>query len=201
MKRPRRLIRLLAATLLSAAAGAVAPRAAHATGGGEAIEKPVRTLISAVRYGKDSLALGSLDGERQAQALLAADFDKASPAQRAEFVMLFHRLFAAMAFPKIRADFQHLETILYEPATVAGDRAEMGSTLVILHPMKKQEIKLRYALAKGDKGWKVVDVTIVGDKSMLTNIRNDQVGPILKEGGFSLLLELMRKRAAEISPK
>ena len=123
---------------------------------------------------------------------------RSAPAQRAEFVSLFHKVFSAIAFPKIRESFEHLETILYEAPKIDGDRAELGSTLVILHPMKKQEIRVRYVLAR-EKGWKVVDVTVQGDKSMLTNVRNDQVAPILKEGGLPHLLDLMRKRAAELA--
>jgi phospholipid transport system substrate-binding protein len=42
---------------------------------------------------------------------------------------------------------------------------------------------------------------VLGDKSMLTNIRDDQVAPILKEGGLPHLFDLMRKRAAELRAK
>ena len=168
--------------------------------GDDAVSKPVRTLINAVRYNKDTLALTFLDGEQQARMLLGPEWDKAAPAQRTDFVTLFHELFAAMAFPRLREDFVHLETAVYEKADVKGDGAELGSTLVILHPMKKQEIRVRYRLARA-KAWKLVDVTVLGDKSMLTNIRDDQVAPILKEGGLPHLLDLMRKRAAEFRGK
>jgi len=187
----------LKATLLVTLGIGLLPISARAAGS-EAIEKPVRTLISAVRYGRDALALTFLSGDQQSRLLLGADWNKGTAAQRSEFLALFHKLFAAMAFPRIRADFEHLETILYEAPKIDGDKAELGSTLVILHPMKKQEIKVRYALSR-EKSWKVVDVTVLGDKSMLTNIRNDQVAPILKEGGFPHLLDLMRKRAAELA--
>jgi phospholipid transport system substrate-binding protein len=187
-------IRLVLA--LGIAAGARPALAA----GDDAVGKPVRTLINAVRYHKDALALTHLDGEAQARTLLGAEWDKATPAQRTQFVTLFHELFAAMAFPRLREDFVHLETAVYEKAEVKGDAAELGSTLVILHPMKKQEIRVRYRLVRV-KAWKLVDVTVLGDKSMLTNIRDDQVAPILKEGGLPHLLDLMRKRAAELRAK
>ncbi|MGZ3460020.1 MAG: hypothetical protein ACXU86_16120, partial [Archangium sp.] len=42
--------------------------------------------------------------------------------------------------------------------------------------------------------------TVLGD-SMLTGIRDDQVRPIMKQGGWEHLLELMRKKNAELSKK
>ena len=64
--------------------------------------------------------------------------------------------------------------------------------------MKKQEIRCTYDLKKGAAGWQVVDVTIQGDKSMLTNIRNDQVQPLLAKKGWDGILEAMRKRVAKL---
>ena len=62
--------------------------------------------------------------------------------------------------------------------------------------MKKQEIRATYDMRRVDGKWLVVDVTVKGDKSMLTNIRKDQIGPILAEGGMPKLLDLLRKRLA-----
>lgn len=198
----RALAAAAAAGLLLAGPLATPAQAQAAKGGGvqEAVEKPIRTLINAVRYSKDEMGLKQLDGEAQGRFLLEGEWDKATPAQREEFVQLFHRLFGAIAFPKIRDNFKHLETILYEAPAVEGDTARTRSTLVILHPLKKQEIKAEYELRKTKAGWKVVDVTVLGTggNSMLTDIRKEQVGPLYAQGGMDHLLGLMRQRAAQL---
>ncbi|MEC9071621.1 MAG: ABC transporter substrate-binding protein [Myxococcota bacterium] len=162
------------------------------------IEAPCKKLIGAVRYNKDEMGLKQLDGEAQGAFLAGAEWAKATAAQRQEFVKLFHGMFAGIAFPRIRKNFENLETILYDAPAVDGDKATLGSTIVILHPMKKQEIRCTYDLKKGAAGWQVVDVTIQGDKSMLTNIRNDQVQPLLAKKGWDGILEAMRKRVAKL---
>lgn len=180
------------------------PAGASASKQSRAIEKPVRTLITAVRYGKDSLALKALDGKTQGALLLADDWSKGTPEQQREFVQLFHELFAALAFPNIRRNFEHLETILYEKPKVDGAKARVSSTLVILHPLKKQEIKIEYEILNPGSGkWRVVDVTVLGTGrgSMLESIRTDQIEPIMAEGGWDHLLKLMRERSAEVKAK
>lgn len=160
------------------------------------VSKPLKTVVNSVRYGKDKMALKLFAGEAQGKALLGADWDKGSDAQRKEFVQLFHVLFAKLAFPKIRKNFENLDTVLYENPTVTGDAAEIGSTILINHPLKKQELKVRYTLVK-QGGWKVVDVSVLGD-SMLKGIRDDQIIPLMKEGGWDGLLKAMRERDAEL---
>jgi phospholipid transport system substrate-binding protein len=64
--------------------------------------------------------------------------------------------------------------------------------------MKKQELKLKYSLAKDKAGWKVVDVVVLGD-SMLTGIRDDQVRPILEDGGWDALMKALREKDAELA--
>ena len=165
---------------------------------GSEVEAPCKKLIGAVRYNKDAMGLKQMDGEAQGRFLAADEWAKATEAQQGEFVKLFHGMFAGIAFPRIRKNFENLETILYDPPKVAGDKASVGSTIVILHPMKKQEVRCTYDLKKHADGWKVMDVTIQGDKSMLTNIRNDQVQPLLAKKGWDGLLEAMRKRVAKL---
>jgi phospholipid transport system substrate-binding protein len=165
---------------------------------GSDVEKPIKTFISAVRYGKNDVAKKLIDGEAQGRVLLPDAWDAATPEQRKEFVALFADIFSGIAFPKLKENFQKIETIIYGKPTVDKDRAEIDSTLVVLHPMKKQEIKVRYALAKGKAGYRLVDVTFAGDKSVLTNIRDDQIAPLYAEGGWTKLLDALRTRAQEL---
>jgi phospholipid transport system substrate-binding protein len=184
-----RAVPLLAALVISSSALA-APN--------EAVAKPVKTVVQSVRYGKDLAALKHFGGEQQAKFLLGDAWDKATEPQRKEFVQLFHNLFAKIAFPKVRDNFKNLASITYEDPEVTGEEAKVGSTIVIDHPMKKQELKLKYSLAKAKDGWKVVDVVVLGD-SMLTGIRDDQVRPLLKEGGWEALMKAMREKDQELA--
>jgi phospholipid transport system substrate-binding protein len=184
-----RSVPLLAALVLSLPALA-APN--------EAVSKPVKTVVQSVRYGKDLAALKHFGGEQQARFLVGAEWDKATEPQRKEFIQLFHNLFAKIAFPKVRDNFKNLAGITYTDPEVTGEEAKVASTIVIDHPLKKQELKLKYSLAKDKAGWKVVDVAVLGD-SMLTGIRDDQVQPLLKEGGWEALLKAMREKDKEFA--
>jgi phospholipid transport system substrate-binding protein len=164
----------------------------------EDVSKPLKTVVNSVRYGKDLLALKSFAGEEQGKFLVTDSWAKGTDAQRAEFQKLFLDLFAKIAFPKIRKNFENLDTVLYDDPTVEGDRAKIGSTILINHPMKKQELKVSYDMVKKGTTWQVVDVTVKGGSSMLTDIRDDQVQPLLKEGGWDGLLKAMRDKAAEL---
>ncbi len=187
-----RSLTLLASLVLCMPAFAAAPN--------EAAAKPVKTVVQSVRYSKDDMALKQLANEEQGRFLLGEDWDKGTDAQRKEFVKLFNSLFAKIAFPKVRENFKNLASITYEDPTVEGDKAKVKSTVVIEHPMKKQEMKLQYSLVKSQGGWKVLDVAVLGD-SMLTGIRDDQVRPIMKQGGWDHLLQLMRTKEAELTKK
>lgn len=164
------------------------------------VDKPVSVLVKSVRYQKDANALKQMDTESEGKILLGDDWMKGTAAQRTEFQSLFQSLFAGLAFPKLRDNLQNLGTTLYDKPEITGDMAKLKSTLVIDHPLKKQEIRARFDL-KNKGGWKVVDVTVLGvgkEESMLTGIRNDQIIPLMAKGGWDHLLEAMRKRAEQI---
>lgn len=184
-----------AAALAEPAAAPAAPAVASTDDkAANPVEKPIRTLISAVRFKKDDMALKFVAGEAMGKALLGDTWNTATPAQRDEFVSLFQTLFAKSAFPKMREKFEHLQTIVYDTPEIAGDTARIRSTIVILHAMKRQELKLRYSLVKAGADWKIVDVEVLGD-SMLGGIREDQIIPIVKQDGIDGLLKLMREKA------
>jgi phospholipid transport system substrate-binding protein len=188
--------RLRSLTLLATLALALPALAAP----NEPVTKPVKTVVQSVRYSKDGLALKQLANEEQGRFLLGEDWDKGTEAQRKEFTKLFNSLFAKIAFPKVRENFKNLASITYEDPAVEGEKANVKSTVVIEHPLKKQEMKLQYSVVKSHGGWKVLDVSVLGD-SMLTGIRDDQVRPIMKQGGWDRLLELMRTKEAELTKK
>jgi phospholipid transport system substrate-binding protein len=166
----------------------------------EPVAKPVKTVVQSVRYSKDDLALKQLANDAQGRFLLGDDWDKGTDAQRKEFIKLFNSLFSKIAFPKVRENFKNLASITYDDPAVDGDKAQVKSTVVIEHPLKKQEMKLQYVVVKEQGAWKVLDVAVLGD-SMLTGIRDDQVRPIMAQGGWDNLLKLMRAKEAELNKK
>jgi len=163
----------------------------------EEVTKPLKTVVNSVRYGKDLMALKNFAGEEQGKILCADYWDKATDAQKKEFIDMFAQLFGKIAFPKIRKNFENLDTILYDEPVIKDDSATVASTILINHPLKKQELKVKYTMAKTKAGWQVVDVAVLGD-SMLKGIRDDQVQPLLKEGGWDKLLQAMRDKLAEL---
>lgn len=192
------MIRTLSRSLTLAVALAFAGHAFAA--GNDDITKPLKTVVSAVKEGRDALAIKQFAGEDQGKLLTTDDWDKATPDQRKEFQSLFQQLFAKLAFPKIRDNFKNLGAVTYDAPAIEGTKATVGSTIVIEHPLKKQELKVKYQLTQEGKTWKVVDVAVLGD-SMLAGIRDDQVKPLLKEGGWPKLLDAMRAKAKELDAK
>ncbi|WP_338863529.1 ABC transporter substrate-binding protein [Myxococcus stipitatus] len=182
---------LLVAFTLSVPALAAAPKQKD-----DAVAKPVKTVVTSVRYERDAAALKLFGGEEQGKYLLGDSWEKGTAEQRKEFVTLFHGLFAKIAFPRVRENFKSLEDIVYSPAEVNGNEATVDSVVFIKHPLKTQEMKLKYRLVKDAAAWKVVDVTVLGS-SMLQDIRDTQVQPLLKQGGWDLLLGRMRQELAK----
>jgi phospholipid transport system substrate-binding protein len=187
--------RLQPLALLAALALALPALAAPAEKAGDkAPIKPLTTLISGVRYGKDALALQQFDGEAQGRYLFGEDWAKGTPAQQKEFTRLFHAVLAKRAFPEMREKFKYLQAVQYEDPKVQGEQATVGSTILILHPMKKQEMKVKYTVVKGAGGWKVLDVSTLGD-SLLMGLRDEQVRPLLQEGGWEAVMKALRATA------
>src|SRR3954465_9415102 len=118
---------LLAALVLSIPALAAGPK--------DEVTKPLKTVVNSVRYGKDLLALKNFAGDEQGKVLVGDAWEKGTDAQRKEFVELFHTLFGKIAFPKIRKNFENLDTVLYDEPTVKEDRASVSSTILINHPL------------------------------------------------------------------
>lgn len=164
------------------------------------VVKPLKVVVGSVRYSRDLAALKLFANDDQGKFLLGDDWEKGTAEQRKEFTQLFQVLFAKICFPNVRKNFENLDSINYDEPTVTADKAEVGSVILINHPLKKQELKLKYALTNHG-GWKVVDVTVLGLKnktSMLEDIRDSQIRPIMKEGGWAHLLDLMRAKAKEL---
>ncbi|MFT3924272.1 MAG: ABC transporter substrate-binding protein [Myxococcales bacterium] len=163
-----------------------------------AVLKPVTDLVFKVRTQKDLSALKNFDSEQQARFVLEGAYDGMTDAQRKEFSSLFQTIFAKIAFPRVRENLKDLLSASYAKPVVKGDRASVDSTLTLAHPMKNEELKLRYVLTKDKTGWKVLDVLVLGN-SMLVDVRDNQVRPLLQEKGVEGMLQAMRDKNAELA--
>ncbi|MEN9799011.1 MAG: hypothetical protein RL653_2707 [Pseudomonadota bacterium] len=159
-------------------------------------KKSVSDVVNNVRYARDLKALSLFGTDAQGAFLLGDDWKKGTDAQRKEFSELFKVIFGKVAFPRVRENFKYFGSFTTEEPKVDGKGGELGSVLLLDHPVKKQEMKLKFTLVN-DAGWKVVDVAVAGD-SMLKGIRDDQIRPIMKDGGWDNLLKLMREKAKEL---
>ncbi len=175
--------------------GALAAQAAAAPDD-KAVQKTLKTLISAVRYGKDDMAAKQLAFNAMAQDLLGATWAKASPAEQKEIVSGLETLLRKVSFPKGREIFQYLDAVLYDPVVVEGGKVKCKSTVVIHRDLKKTELPITWVLVQESGQWKVVDTVSMGD-STAASIREDQVDPLLKEGGVPSLMAALRKKVAE----
>lgn len=186
----------------SGASAAAAPAQVKLTAADEAVVKPIRTVFNNVRFGRDLAALKQFATEAQGRTIMGAAWEQGTPAQRKEFQELFAALFAKIAFPRVREDFKNLAQVTYDAPKpdAAGDRASVGSTVLILHALKKQEIRLTYSVVKEAGAWKVHDVKVLG-ASMLEDVRlqadqlHKQAEKAQPGSGFEGVLAAMRKEA------
>ena len=197
----RKLLRILATLLALAVLTPAGSGPAAAAPPAAKVKKPIQTFVNAVRYDKTQLALKYVDGEAQGALLLGDEWAKGTPAQRGEFIKLFHVVFSQIAFPKLKDNLQKIETILYGAPQEDGGFTLITSTLVVLHPMKKQEVKVLYRLSQTAGQYRLVDVTFEGDESLLTHVREEQIRPLLADGGWDGLLGQLRTRVAEIEAR
>lgn len=163
-------------------------------------QKPVKLLIGAIRYQKDDMAIKLLALDVMTRELNTHHLAKMSDAQKKEFETGLGLLLRKLSFPKARELFQHIDAILYEDPKLSGDRATLKSTIVVHRAYKKQELVLVWTLVKKGKAWLILDVETVGE-STLEGIREEQVDPLVKEGGVDLLMKKLREKLAEVGAR
>ncbi len=161
-------------------------------------QKPVKMLIGAIRYKKDKMALKLLALEDMTKELNRNHWDKMSAAQKKEFQQNLGILLKKLSFPKARELFKHIDAILYDQPAVKGGRATIKSTIVVHRAYKKKELVITWTLIKKGKKWIILDTKTVGESTM-KGIQEDQVDPLVKEGGVKLLLKTMADKVKEVT--
>lgn len=161
----------------------------------KSVQKPIKRLLKAIRYQKNELALANFDGDIQGQVLFEKAWDQQSAADQKTFIKYLHTFFTLIAFPKLRKDLEHLETITYTKAQEQEQKVLQSASIVVLHQLKKQEVKVDFVLVKNKKQkWLISDFTIGGGISFLKRLKEDQIKPLMEKEGFKGLLSAMQKR-------
>ncbi|MBI5508812.1 MAG: ABC transporter substrate-binding protein [Deltaproteobacteria bacterium] len=181
----------LAFTFAAGAASAAAPAAA---------QKPIKTVVNSVRYGKYDLAAKQLAFPEMVTRLLGDHLGKFTPEEQKELSAGLETIIRAKSFPKGKEMFEHLDNIIYsEPRDESGD-PRCKTTIVVLRNYKKAEIVIDWVLTQKAGAYTILDIVMMGE-STLIGIREDQVEPLLKEGGAAAVMKAMRTKVAEISGK
>ena len=170
--------------------------AAPASGAASPQEKSVKKLVKLVRYERDAKALKLLAGDRQGQRLLQDRWKEATPKQRQRFTKNFQGLFAALAFPKIRKNFEHLKSIVCSKGEQKGNHVDLPCNVVLMHALKKKEMKVVFRLTK-QQGWKIIDVYMDGTVSELA-LRRSEFASVVKRDGFDGLIQALDQKIAKL---
>lgn len=168
--------------------------AAEAQGAEAHAQKAVRTFIQAMRFGKDSLALKQLNLTAMAERLLPGTWDKFSAGDKERFLADFEAVLAGDSLPRGRDLFRFLDTLAFKDSKVSATEATLPTTIVVHRNLKKTEMVVVWTLQKSGDLWHVVDLTSMGE-STLAGIAEEQVKPLLAEGGPEAVLKALHERA------
>ena len=118
---------------------------------------------------------------------LARNWNKFTPAQRAEFVNLFEQVLEKAYIDKILA-YSNEKVNFYKENMISENQAEIQSRIIT--PSK--EIPINYRMIRKAGKWKAYDV-VVENVSLVQNYRT-QFNDILASNSPEHLLEILRKK-------
>jgi len=159
----------------------------------KSVEKTIKTVLTSVRYGKDSIAVKKIDFDKMAELSMGESWKDVSPADRKKLSSGIQTITEKLSFPKGRDLFKHLDAILYDAPRVTKDNAHLKTTIVVHRNYKKQEMVIDFILYRGPNGWKIVDTVILGE-STLEGFYEDQIEPLLDKGGIPAVMAALDAR-------
>jgi len=118
---------------------------------------------------------------------LARNWNKFTPAQRAEFVNLFEQVLEKAYIDKILA-YSNEKVNFYKETMISENQAEIQSRIVT----SSKEIPINYRMIRKGSKWKTYDV-VVENVSLVQNYRT-QFNDILASNTPEQLLEILRKK-------
>lgn len=161
------------------------------------IHKAIKTLLTAIQHGKDDLAAKQLAFEPMGALIMGDAWKDVSSGDRKTFLAGLETLIRRISFKKGRELFEHLDAVLYGPVRADGARTLCQATVVVHRNYKKQEVLIDFALVPEGNTWKVVDTIMVGE-STAQGIHEDQVVPLMKQGGVAAVLAAIQKKVQEL---
>jgi phospholipid transport system substrate-binding protein len=161
------------------------------------IQKVVKTVITAVQYGKDDLAAKQVAFTPMVTTLMEPEWKTLADADKKELATGIEKIVRGISFPKGRELFAHLDAVLYDKVKVDGDKARVKTTVVVHRNYKKTEVVIDFILIEEAGAWKILDTIMLG-QSTLEGIRVDQIEPLLKEGGVPAVMKALRDKVAEL---
>jgi len=182
---------LLGATLLVAAPASAAPASA------KQVKKTLKTLITAIRYAKYDLAAKQLDVGEMVERLMADSWKKLSDADKQEMTTDFEKILRLTSFVKGHEMFEHLDAVLYDEPRDEDGTAKCKSTIVVHRNYKKTEIVIDWVLHQEGGSPRIYDIVMLGE-STLDGIREDQVEPLLEDGGTAAVMKALRDKLKEL---
>jgi phospholipid transport system substrate-binding protein len=133
---------------------------------------------------------GMFDEVEFSRRTLARNWTKLSPAQQAEFIVLFEQVLEKAYIDKI-LDYSNEKVDFYKENIISGNQAEIQTKVVT----SSKEIPIFYRVTLKDGKWKVYDV-VVENVSLVQNYRT-QFNDILANKTPEQLLDVLRKKVKE----
>jgi len=161
------------------------------------IKSTLKTLIQAIRYNKNDLAAPKVNFQAMSERMMGAEWKQLTPAEQGEMVKGVETLIRKISFQKGFEQFKYLDATLINKVDVQGVTAKAKTVVVIHRDLKKTEIAMDFELKNTQGNWQVVDL-VLANESTLDGIREDDVKPLLKEGGTKAVMDALRKRVAEV---
>ena len=160
----------------------VAERVADGSPAGVRRDGELRRIVT------ELLELGQM-----AEDALGREWQKRTPAERAEYAGLLERLVERSYLRQAR---QHREySVTFDaPTTLPGGRTEVPSEIRVTRRGRTETIEVVYTMLERAGRWRVVDIETDG-VSTIRNYRS-QFRRIIDQDGFPALLERMRSRLA-----
>ena len=139
----------------------------------------------------EQIAYGAIDFTTLSKLVLARNYARFSPAQRAQFEAEFKR-HLSMTYGRNIDSYQN------EKVQITGERPESRGDVTVLSKILRgsasENIVVDYRLRQRDGQWKIIDVIIEG-VSLVSNFRS-QFQDIVAQGGPDRLLTLLADKNA-----
>ena len=160
------------------------------------IQKTIKILVNAVRYGKGKLAHQQLDYMEMGKIIMGPYWKEMTAVQQKKLAAGIKNINNKSSFPKSKKVFKHLSNIIYQKPRVKKGKKLCKTVIIVYQNYKKKEYVIDFQLKKSKGKWKIIEMYMLGEGS-LAGIHQDQVKPLYKKGGIKMIMA----KVAEMSKK